>query len=292
MENRFQFPTFKQLFPVEKRWGKRLREFLRYHLRRIFYQNQIQQFCQFLNQHPHWIPLFTNNYYNVNTLLAKYCDQRFNVAQRLHALQDNFRLAEQYLGKEICNKLIQKEKICLAQLTDELSLFLTINEIDPFEGFFALNIQNTREQHIYDASFSFLSPNKLLIASIQGPNSDDAQERVKLATKELHGARPMYLLVDAFRIFSRQLGVELYGIAHKNQSKYRWNDHTKLLFNYDNFWQENQGNLVAEDYWQLPCHIERKTLDKIPSKKRSMYRKRFEMYDNLVTQLQSIFSEK
>ena len=55
---------------------------------------------------------------------------------------------------------------------------------------------------IYDASFTFLKPNKLLIASIQGPSYEEAQEAVKQATKELHGVRPMFMLMNVFRLLA------------------------------------------------------------------------------------------
>ncbi|EPZ00954.1 DUF535 family protein, partial [Mannheimia haemolytica] len=93
--------------------------------------------------------------------------------------------------------------------------------------------------HIYDASFTFLASNKLLVSSIQGPNTASAQDLIKSATKQLHGVRPMFMLINVFKFIAQHFDLELLGIPHKRQAKYRWNDHSKLLFNYDAFWQEN-----------------------------------------------------
>jgi len=61
------------------------------------------------------------------------------------------------------------------------------------------------------------------------------------------------------------------------------------LFNYDEFWQENQGVYHAP-YWRLPLEIERKPLEDIVSKKRSMYRKRYEMLDSLANDIRQRLS--
>ena len=45
-----------------------------------------------------------------------------------------------------------------------------------------------------------------------------------------------------------------------------------------------QGQLKGQ-YWQLPLEIARKPLEEIASKKRSMYRKRYEMLDDLSEKL-------
>lgn len=279
MKNLFSFPTFYQLQPYDRRFLKRLRSRIRYYFYRLICATECQIFVDYLNKHPLWIDIFTKCYYRCNAVLRKYCDNRFSKQQRIQAIMDNFSVAEQVFGSNFSHNLVEKDEILLAELTEELELYLTINQIDPFEGFFAMNIRNKQGEHIYDASFSFMAGNKLLIASIQGPNEANSQELVKSATKQLHGVRPMFMLVNAYKMLAQELNCELLGIAHKNQGKYRWNDNTRLLFNYDDFWQENGASLNAQGYWQVPLEIERKPLEDIQSKKRSMYRKRYEMLD-------------
>ena len=107
---------------------------------------------------------------------------------------------------------------------------------------------------------------------------------MKQATKELHGVRPMFMLMNVFRLLAEKWQCELIGIPHTSQGKYRLSARSKILFNYDEFWQENQGQLTGQ-YWQLPLEIARKPLEEIASKKRSMYRKRYEMLDDLSEKL-------
>ncbi|OOF58184.1 VirK/YbjX family protein [Rodentibacter myodis] len=282
------FPTYVQMYPYSKDrpLAKQLRERIRYYAYTFLHQKQCRQLIEFLNKIPLWQPLFTQDYYRFNPLLTTYCDKRFSAEQRFEAITQNLNIAEQKWGKTFCSRLLQEQSILLSQLSDDLSLNLSLNFIDPFEGYFAINIRNKNNERIYDASFTFLSPNKLLIASMQGPRHGNTQELVKQATKDLHGVRPMFMLMNVFRELATFWQCDLVGIPHKSQGKYRLSARSKILFNYDEFWQENQGTYQAP-YWQLPLEIERKPLEEIASKKRSMYRKRYEMLDQLARDIEN-----
>ena len=45
-------------------------------------------------------------------------------------------------------------------------------------------------------------------------------------------------------------------------------------------------------YWQIPTALERRPLEEIQSKKRSMYRKRYDMFDQMTAEIQSLLTEK
>lgn len=279
---KISFPSYVQMYPYSKDrpLAKQLREKARYYAYTFLHKKQCRQLIDFLNQKTQWQPLFTQDYYRFNPLLTTYCDKRFSAAQRFDAITQHLNMAEEKLGLSLCERLLKEQSILLSQLSEDLSLNLSLNFIDPFEGYFAINIRNQKGERIYDASFTFLAPNKLLIASMQGPRHGNTQELVKQATKDLHGVRPMFMLMNVFRELAKFWQCDLVGIPHKSQGKYRLSARSKILFNYDEFWQENLGTYHAP-YWQLPLGVERKPLEEIASKKRSMYRKRYEMLDQL-----------
>ncbi len=206
---KFHFPTFHEMFPVEKRKLKLLREWLRYRARRLVFAVQCQALVDFIHENPLWQPVFAQYPYRVNTLLSQYCDKHFNATQRLDSIKTNFAMAEKHFGVSLCETLISQQPVLLAQLTDELALNLTLNHIDPYEGFFAIGLTDANQRTIYSASFTFLADNRLLIASIQGPKGDEAQDLVRQATKLLHGVRPMFMLVNAFKVFAETLNCHL-----------------------------------------------------------------------------------
>ena len=101
----------------------------------------------------------------------------------------------------------------------------------------------------------------------------------------------MFLLVYIFKMLCEIKQFQLLGIPKKHQAKYRFNDSSRLLFDYDAFWADN-GGALKQNYWYIPNTIERKSMDDIPSKKRSMYKKRYEMLDNIKQQLNNFILGK
>ena len=290
MNKQFQFPTYKQMYLGERRKLKRFRQYIRYRFYTLYCHKEIKQFEDYINQNPKFIPLFSSYYYRVNALLYKYCDNRFNKQQRKNAICQTLTQAQTFLGEKNLDLLLNQQKILLFQATSEIALYLQLNCIDPLEGFFAIHLQKGNER-LYDASFALLENKQLLIASIQGSSLDNAPEEIKLATKQLHGIRPAFLLVHIFKMLCEIKQFQLLGIPKKHQAKYRFNDFSRLLFDYDAFWADNGGEF-KQNYWYIPNTIEQKTMEEIPSKKRSMYKKRYEMLANIKQQLNNFILGK
>ncbi|AWX14143.1 VirK protein [Mergibacter septicus] len=273
------FPSLKEMYQGrEKRVLKQIRNILRFLLRRPFIGRQAKRLLMFLNQHSLWLPLFRQNPHRFHAFLYRYCDKRFSLKQRTDQIIHTFTILEQKLGEYKCRLLVEQGSLPLCQLTNTLTLNLNLNMIDEWEGFFSLNFQDGSNKRYYDCSFALLEQQRLLIASIQGPKGEDAQQLVRLLTKECHGVRPMYLLVDCLKMIAEQWQQQLIGIPLKYQAKIQLYGSKRVLFNYDDFWRDNQATRTT-DYWQLPLTIERRPLEEIQSKKRSMYRKRYEMFD-------------
>lgn len=287
MNKQFQFPTYKQMYIGERRKLKRFRQYIRYFFNTLYCRKEIKQFEDYINQNPKFIPLFSSYCYRVNALLYKYCDNRFNKQQRKNAICQTLTQAQTFLGEKNLDLLLNQQKILLFQATSEIALYLQLNYIDPLEGFFAIHLQKG-DEGLYDASFALLENKQLLIASTQGSSLDNAPEEIKLATKQLHGIRPAFLLVHIFKMLCEIKQFQLLGIPKKHQAKYRFNDFSRLLFDYDAFWADNGGEF-KQNYWYIPNTIEQKTMEEIPSKKRSMYKKRYEMLDNIKQSLTQLF---
>ena len=64
-------------------------------------------------------------------------------------------MLEEKMGVEFCKKLLQEKSLLLAQLTDQFGIYFNINQIDPFEGYFSINLKDNNGRSIYDASFTF-----------------------------------------------------------------------------------------------------------------------------------------
>lgn len=269
----------------DRRFLKRCRSICRYIIARINCGDDTTAIINYLNENPLWLPLFSENLHRFNALLFKHADKRFNSSKRLETICYTLSVIKKELGDVKTRELLKNKTIKLVQLTDEFSLNFDISFInDPFEGFFALSLVDNKDQHLYNASFVLLPENKLLITCIQGPKGNEAQDIVRGLTKKLHGSRPMYFLVDAFKVFAKEINYTLIGIPLEHQVKKRWYGSQKVFFDYNSFWQENNASFI-NSYWKIPLEIERRELEDVATKKRSMYRKRYAMYDLMESEL-------
>ena len=124
---------------------------------------------------------------------------------------------------------------------------------------------------------------------MQGPAGSEAKDTVRRLTKQLHGLRPQQLMTAALQYLAAALGLNALGIAHSRQAKLRWKLKKRVKMNYDHFWQESGAALGSDGHWHLPAEPQRKDIADIESKKRSMYRKRYQMLDDLEAALKTHF---
>lgn len=103
-------------------------------------------------------------------------------------------------------------------------------------------------------------------------------------TKDFEGIRPRDLILELLRLFALKIGVRrIYAVAdaHKiSRHKYFGEKGAPGLF-YDDVWQERGGVRVADTHFELPLAGSRRPLEEIAAKKRSMYRRRYEMLDRI-----------
>ncbi len=67
------------------------------------YIRQCSPLVDFLNTETQWQSLFTQDYYRTNTILTTFCDKRFLLPERLTAITENLRLAEEKMGRSFAS---------------------------------------------------------------------------------------------------------------------------------------------------------------------------------------------
>ena len=126
------------------------------------------------------------------------------------------------------------------------------------------------------------------IGRIQGVKD---HELLRTLEKAMHGLRPKSLMLFACQEFSRAFGVkEIFGVSNAYQVYKRKvlipiPGLRKLSFDYDSFWSEAGGMLEPDGWFCLPPSLEKRTLSEIKPNKRSMYKKRYAMLDNIADQI-------
>ncbi len=274
----YQWPDPHALYPDRNQKSYRMKRF-RYRLRSWLHRQAVKKFESVVNQKP-WLVDLLNQRANFSyPLVHRFLDKRFNTQQRFDAMCDNLTFLPEKLTALGLPPLWQ-QAISFGEVIPDFEMRLTITDYQPMEGFWTLELVHSPSQElVYLLTFGKVQQ-ALLIAVIQGPNFEGSKEMVKLLTKKCHGLRPAYLMVEAMKALTNVLGYSaLWGIPHKYQNKSRFVQSKRYVVDYDAIFAESAGTL--KDYWELPLHFETKNMDDIPSNKRSMYRKRYAMLEQL-----------
>lgn len=123
----------------------------------------------------------------------------------------------------------------------------------------------------------------LVIGGLQG-NASASNETMKQATKACYGLFPKRVLLECVRSLALATGIaHIWGVSDSGHVfrnvRYRKTKRAVFVASYDDFWTLVGGTSISSSLFSLPVISERKTLEAIPSHKRSAYRQRFCLLD-------------
>lgn len=125
----------------------------------------------------------------------------------------------------------------------------------------------------------------LFIAGLQGTGHREARIRVQQATKQCYGLFPKRVALEAILVIARYFNLEqIVAVGNKTHIYNNWRYNSRqerILSDYDDFWLTIDGKQDSNSLFILPNQIYRKSLDEIASKKRSEYRNRYALLDQL-----------
>ena len=125
----------------------------------------------------------------------------------------------------------------------------------------------------------------LFIAGLQGTGHREARIRVQQATKQCYGLFPKRVALEAILVIARYFNLEqIVAVGNKTHIYNNWRYNSRqerILSDYDDFWLTIDGKQDSNGLFILPYQIYRKSLDEIASKKRSEYRNRYALLDQL-----------
>ena len=169
------------------------------------------------------------------------------------------------------------------------------------EAELAFSVVDATDMRMYSAAFSFVKDGdamSLAITSIQGcdPSAKDPQGALRTITRQAFGLIPMHLVTDLVFMFARACGARRV-IAVKTSHHVFQDFHYKKLSrkvycDYDAIWAAFGAKDCGIEGFSEITEEPRKDLASIPSKKRSLYRKRYALLDGLDASVQKLFAVK
>ncbi len=169
------------------------------------------------------------------------------------------------------------------------------------EAELALSIVDPQGKRLYSCAFSLAgTPNRLavVIGSVQGPEPciEQAQDKVRALTKEGHGLRPKSLVVMLVMQLAEAMQAEHISAVRMKAHIYQARRYSKkkkacLQADYDELWQEFGAIDLDSNFVRLQP-VQRKPLEEIASKKRAMYRRRYEWLDQLTLASQQLLGPR
>lgn len=224
----------------------------------------------------------------VGCLLWPYQCASWDPDERFSRIRRHLDVLERFPGL----KLGPEEKLVLldlSRISDDVYVIIDRAKWLAREGHLTLSLFKG-DFRAFTISFSLSSGAdlELFIGGIQGRQGEQMLSLYRDLTKDFHGMRPRDLMLEVLRIFANAIGVKhIYAVADAfkvSRHKYFGERGAPGLF-YDDIWEERGGTRIDECRFELPLDGNRRDLEEIAAKKRSMYRKRYEMLDNLAASI-------
>ena len=190
-----------------------------------------------------------------------------------------------------------EELDCLGGLGAEYRVMLDTPPWMIYDGLLSLSIW-LEKHRIFVLSFSLARTGPDLVAyigGIQGQRGLSALETYRDMTRRAHGLRPRDLLIELFRMIAESIDVtRIYGVSdairysHSDYFAVQGERDDRVLLNYDAIWQDRGATLLPDGFFELDLQAKRRDYDKIAPKKRAMYRRRYEMLDEIGTAIRRV----
>lgn len=249
---------------------------IRFFLRRIIHRKNYLRLKEILYKNEDLRIMFKNSPKHFNDMLCRsYGATNFNSKTSFECFERDISVITNKIPNILkCSKTLFKD--------ENMYIYISTHPGVISEGLFNIHLcyKNVR---LYTLCFVLLE-NALLITALQG--GINTKDENKNFTKDYFGLRPLnFIIFFAFK-FAEFLGFnEVCGVKDKylvsgfKRNRIR-DGKIYIIPNYDEIWQENT-NIIKEYKSFYTLEYLQKDLEEIPSKKRSMYKKRYDFLKSI-----------
>jgi uncharacterized protein VirK/YbjX len=223
-----------------------------------------------------------------------------NPHQRGAWLFSHYRLMLQLLGPALTRAAVLEDQaiVCRVALPEGRGLLPVLLrpaiQKHQREGDLLLELRDPFGTKLYALTFSFeATPSGpgVFIGALQGQLVD--VDLARHLTKLSLGVRPVNLMLFVLQTLAQQWGAQHIRATGRERHIHAGSDKAKRVhFDYDAFWQTIGGTPDGDGFFQLPLVPQRRSLEDIPSNKRSQYRRRYAWLDSLAADIQNYLHEQ
>ncbi len=260
-----------------------VREAIKLTLRAWLHWRQTRNWLRHLNANPLFGDLVKSCPRLILKIYRPYLSNTMTCQQRLRLLMAHYRFVfTQGMGPIVTQAARGHVVLATCSGKSGASYQIELRAISIFEREGELILQLTSgSQLIYSVAFSFFQSGRhpaVGIGAMQGPRGNDGLERIREATRDLHGLRPKNLLVRLVRQLGHDYGCkDLILVGNLNRTVCSATRQGRVHANYDAVWKEMGAQRRTDGNFQLACDsLAPPVMEEIASKKRSEARKRHE----------------
>lgn len=264
----------------------KLRKQIKFITRTLLYYNKSKELANFVMNHKYLSEVvLTHDAFVCGVLHKPYMTYTLSSRDKIDIIKSSYKFLDKYFKPTTLDELYEKGKIKILDISGKsgikLTLYFRIYTNFDKEGEFSIHLYQG-EYLLATLTFSIWN-DTLFIGGLQGLGRNNNDPKLlKDITKEFYGVFPKKLVMEVvYNLFPMKKIAVSNEMHIYNAWRYRYQKKRTVQASYDDFWESLGGVKRKDKIWELPKIIERKSIEDIPSKKRSQYRKRYEILDSL-----------
>lgn len=234
-------------------------------------------------------PNFNIAHEKMGVIIWPYIHNEWVTKTKLDVMANHYELLAVTCPELIINNNASYHLIDLSHISKDVTACIDVAQWFLREGELVVNIfkQDLRVASIAFSISIYNGEKVAYLGAVQGIHSgvatEESLEIYRVLTKDFEGLRPRSLLMEVLKVVLGQLQIQkIFAISeqhrHHRHPYFGNTQETVFKSDYNAFWEEHGGTLDAENgFYDIPTKLAIKDLSDIASKKRSLYKRRYEI---------------
>jgi uncharacterized protein VirK/YbjX len=280
----------QQLYPA----AEDAKNATRFHLRSLIWASQSRAWFELLDSDPRLVSLTAARPHLAEKIHRPYLRSDYSATAKLAALMTHYRSCLDLPAGRL-PLAAQAERVALGEVAGKndsvIRLALGADEQFMKEGEFVVHLDDDsgRLYTLVAAIVPGATGAVLSIGCMQGPDgSDNGGERIKLATKAMHGLRPKAAMLLVAQTLAAAFELPTIVAVGNARHIYRsWRKRRAIHTDYDALWTELGGSARGDGDFELPLVTPLRPLTEFASNKRAEAQRRQTLQAALATSIRA-----